>query len=79
MYPSRHTARFGAYYAYDADASTFEFYNGEELRDDTRRPVDYPKTVQIVDDTHPEIFAANGSHGFWATPGKLLFFLLRHA
>jgi hypothetical protein len=73
--------RFGAYYAYNASTSTFEFYKGEELRQHDRkpadrkpadrRPVEYPQMVHLVEDTHPEIFAANGSHGFWATAGTI--------
>ena len=65
--------RFGAFYAYNSSTSTFEFYKGEELRrnDGERRPVEYPPTVHLVEETHPEIFSANGSHGFWASPGKI--------
>ncbi len=66
--------RFGAFYAYNASTSTFEFYKGEELKkaNEERRPVEYPKTVHLIEETHPEIFSANGSHGHWASAGEKL-------
>jgi len=68
--------RFGAFYAYNASTSTFEFYKGEELKkaNEERRPVEYPKTVHLIEETHPEIFSANGSHGHWASAGEKLIF-----
>ena len=63
--------RFGAYYAWNGETSTFDFYKGEELRrQDEKIVVEYPKTVYLAEDTHPEVFSANGSHGNWAAPGN---------
>ena len=69
--------RFGARYAYNASARTFELSRGEPLflDADGRRvevEVDYPQTVYISRDyagNHPEIFSAHGSHGTWASEG----------
>jgi hypothetical protein len=38
--------------------------NGEKI------VVDYPQTVNLVEETHPEVFSANGSHGNWAAAGN---------
>ena len=32
--------------------------------------VPYPRAVSIVEGSHPEVFAANGSHGIWGDSGK---------
>ena len=70
--------RFGARYAYNASARTFELSRGEPLflDADGRRvemEVDYPETVYISGDddggNHPEVFSAHGSHGTWASEG----------
>ena len=33
--------------------------------------MDYPQTVYLVEGNHPEVFSANGSHGTWASEGRI--------
>ena len=32
--------------------------------------VSYPTSISVVEGSHPEVFAANGSHGIWGASGK---------
>lgn len=73
MYVSAHDA--GAFYTYDRLTGTFEFKSQETRKEASinllQHPV-FPKTV-ITSDNHPVLFAAEGSHGLWASPGKHRF------
>ena len=68
--------RFGARYAYNESARTFDLSRGEPLFFDAdgieMMEVDYPETVYISGEhggNHPEVFSAHGSHGTWASEG----------
>lgn len=61
----------GAFYTYDKLTGTFEYKRQETRKGILQHPV-FPKTV-ITSDNHPVLFAAEGSHGLWASPGKHRF------
>ncbi|CAO1419674.1 unnamed protein product [Diamesa hyperborea] len=69
MYVSAHDA--GAFYSYDRLTGTFEFTRQETRKGILQHP-NFPKTV-ITSENHPVLFAAEGSHGLWASPGKHRF------
>ena len=69
MYVSAHDA--GAFYSYDRLTGTFTFKSQETRKGILQQP-NFPKTV-ITSDHHPVLFAAEGSHGLWAAPGKHKF------
>jgi len=74
---------FGAWYEWDDGAGKFNFQRGEPLfhkeirkrrslqvsSSGVRMDVDYPKEL-FLEDGHPTVFSANGSHGVWAQEGK---------
>ena len=68
---------FGAFYKYQeiktwpGDEAKFIFNCGKKYSyNDQEMEVPYPKAVSIVEGSHPELFAANGSHGIWGASGK---------
>ncbi|XP_039282624.1 LOW QUALITY PROTEIN: putative vacuolar protein sorting-associated protein TDA6 [Nilaparvata lugens] len=63
MYVSVHS--FGSYYKFDETRNQF-ILHGRMAR---YRP-QFPKTVNLIQGSHPVLFAAKGSHGLWATPGR---------
>lgn len=65
MYVSTHT--FGAYYTYDAYRHEF-LYAREDVRKGIPMSPNYPRTVQLTG-SHPVLYAAQGSHGLWGSPG----------
>lgn len=69
MYVSAHDA--GAFYSYDRLTGTFEFTRQETRKGILQHP-NFPKTV-LTSENHPVLFAAEGSHGLWASPGKHRF------
>lgn len=69
MYVSAHDA--GAYYTYDRLTGTFE-YKSQETRKGILQHPNFPKTV-VTSENHPILFAAEGSHGLWGSPGKHRF------
>ncbi|KAG7167118.1 vacuolar protein sorting-associated protein TDA6-like 2 [Homarus americanus] len=61
---------FGASYTWNDTTNNFQFLEGEE----SRVAIDvinvtYPKTVEVVEGFHAELFSANGSHGLWSQLG----------
>lgn len=66
MYVSAHDS--GAFYSYDRLTGTFE-YQRQETRKGILQHPNFPKTV-VTSHNHPVLFAAEGSHGLWAAPGK---------
>lgn len=69
MYVSVHDS--GAYYSYSKLTNTFEYKSQETREGILQRPI-FPKTV-VTSDSHPVLFAAEGSHGLWSSPGKHRF------
>lgn len=69
MYVSAHDA--GAFYTYDRLTGTFEYKSQETRKGILQHPV-FPKTV-VTSENHPVLFAAEGSHGLWGSPGKHRF------
>ena len=68
---------FGAFYKYQeiktktGNESKFTFNCGKKFsHNDQEMHVPYPRAVSIVEGSHPEVFAANGSHGIWGDSGK---------
>lgn len=59
---------FGAWYTWNDTTNNFQFLDGEESRVNLIN-VTYPKTVQVVEGFHAELFSANGSHGLWSQQG----------
>jgi len=69
---------FGAWYDWDPASQKFLFVEGEPVLTKTYREgkfldakmdVDYPQEL-LLEDGHPAVFSANGSHGVWAEEGK---------
>ncbi|KAG5672685.1 hypothetical protein PVAND_002795 [Polypedilum vanderplanki] len=69
MYVSAHDA--GAFYTYDRLTGTFEYKSQETRKGYLQHPT-FPKTI-ITSENHPVLFAAEGSHGLWGSPGKHRF------
>jgi len=80
MYVGAHS--FGAWYKWMESNGTFQFYKGTPLKRETKNQkrngrvtrsfleseVPYPQTVYL-EEGHPAVFSANGSHGMWAQEG----------
>jgi len=69
---------FGAWYDWDPASQSFKFSEGEPVVRKVKREgkflkvkldVDYPKEL-FLEEGHPAVFSANGSHGVWAQEGK---------
>jgi len=77
MYLDVHS--FGAWYSWKEASGTFDFHHGKPLSRKTRTregkllnlslDIDYPAQV-FLEDGHPVVYSANGSHGVWAQEGK---------
>ncbi|KAH1022520.1 putative vacuolar protein sorting-associated protein TDA6 [Dendroctonus ponderosae] len=57
----------GAYYAYQRNTNTFRFQAKMERKGVAQVP-SYPEFIRLQGG-HPVLFAAEGSHGLWSTPG----------
>lgn len=62
----------GAYYTYDQVFNVFRYRNSRNDKGILQRPT-YPSTLKVYNNSHPIVFAANGSHGLWATPGNHVY------
>lgn len=56
----------GSFYTFDAASNTFKFSSSKTKGVQTVESP--PETIQIVN-SHPVIFAAEGSHGLWGAAG----------
>lgn len=66
LYISSH--HFGAYYTYSAQSGRFEYVN-QDVRSGMPVNVDYPRYLEMTKDGRLVLYAAEGSHGMWPSPG----------
>ena len=70
---------FGAWYLWNNQSGHFHFSHGKPLIEKTltkrgsvvklELDIDYPKEVYL-EEGHPVVYSANGSHGVWAQEGQ---------
>ncbi|CAL4168249.1 unnamed protein product [Meganyctiphanes norvegica] len=65
MYVSSHT--FGAFYKYNPDKNLF-YYTHQDTRAGINLSINFPEFV-YMDNNHPVLYSALGSHGLWSKPG----------
>ncbi|XP_031338239.1 uncharacterized protein LOC116167138 isoform X2 [Photinus pyralis] len=69
MYVSVHDA--GVYYKYDVKSRQFKYINQVTKKGILQRPK-FPKETKMQNN-HPVVFSAKGSHGLWSAPGNHYF------